>query len=144
MAKTTPPLGIPNGIAFDSAGNLYAANIGLATIGKFTPQSVGSIFKNVGPNAPNFIAIKVQPYAFQITSVTREGNDLLVTWLMAPGTTNALQVSSGGTNGSYNTNGLSDIFIVTNNTLAGSVTNYLDIGAATNKPARYYRARQAP
>jgi hypothetical protein len=25
----------------------------------------------------------------------------------------------------------------------GTITNYLDIGAATNKPSRYYRARLA-
>jgi len=33
---------------------------------------------------------------------------------------------------------------VTNNTTAGTLTNYLDIGAATNFPSRYYRARLAP
>jgi hypothetical protein len=78
-----------------------------------------------------------------ITSIAREGNDLLVTWLMAPGATNALQVSSGGPHGAY-TNSFTDIFIVTNNTIAGFLTNYLDIGAATNKPSRYYRARLSP
>jgi hypothetical protein len=86
----------------------------------------------------------LDPNAFQITSVAREGNDLLITWLMAPGQTNALQVSSGGIHGIYETNGFVDIFIVTNNTIAGSLTNYLDIGAATNKPSRYYRARLSP
>jgi hypothetical protein len=35
-----------------------------------------------------------------------------------------------------------DIFIVTNT--VGSTTNYLDSGAATNKPARYYRVRLVP
>jgi hypothetical protein len=140
-----PPLGVPCGLAFDSAGNLYAANIGLANIGKFTQQGVGSLFAKVGPNAPDFIAIEVpKTSAFQIISLAREGNDLRVAWLMAPGATNALQVSSGGTDGSYNTNGFSDIFIVTNNTTAGTLTNYLDIGAATNTPSRYYRARLAP
>ena len=34
--------------------------------------------------------------------------------------------------------------LVTNNTTAGTLTNYLDIGAATNKPSRYYRARLVP
>ncbi len=42
------------------------------------------------------------------------------------------------------TNNFTDIFIVTNNTIAGSLTNYLDIGAATNHPSRYYRARLSP
>jgi hypothetical protein len=89
-------------------------------------------------------SVVLDPNAFQIVSVTPQGKDILISWLMAPGSTNALQVSSGGIHGSYNTNGFSDIFIVTNNTTAGSVTNYLDIGGATNKPSRYYRARLAP
>jgi hypothetical protein len=89
-------------------------------------------------------SVILDPNAFQITSVAREGNDLLVTWLMAPGATNALQVSSGGTNGGYIPNGFTDIFIVTNNTTTGTLTNYLDIGAATNILSRYYRARLAP
>jgi hypothetical protein len=89
-------------------------------------------------------SVVLDPNAFQITSVAREGNDLRVTWLMAPGSTNALQVSSGGKHGAYNTRGFKDIFVVTNNTTAGTLTNYLDIGAATNFPSRYYRARLAP
>jgi hypothetical protein len=31
-----------------------------------------------------------------------------------------------------------------NNATTGTLTNYLDIGAATNKPSRFYRARLAP
>jgi hypothetical protein len=89
-------------------------------------------------------SVVLDPNAFQIVSVTPQGKDILISWLMAPGSTNALQVSSGGIHGSYNTNGFSDIFIVTNNTTAGSLTNYLDIGAATNFPSRFYRARLAP
>jgi hypothetical protein len=63
---------------------------------------------------------------------------------MAPGQTNALQAIAGGTLSSYTTNGFADIFIVTNNTTTGSLTNYLDVGAATNVPSRFYRARLAP
>ena len=89
-------------------------------------------------------SVILDPNAFQITSVAREGNDLLISWLMAPGQTNALQVSSGGPHGAYTTNTFTDLFIVTNNTTTGSLTNYLDIGAATNTPSRYYRARLSP
>ena len=59
--------------------------------------------------------------------------------MMEPGATNALQASAGVPKGTYSTNGFTDIFIVTNNMIVGAVTNYLDIGGATNKPARYYR-----
>jgi hypothetical protein len=89
-------------------------------------------------------SVVLDPNAFQIVSVTPQGKDILISWLMAPGSINALQVSSGGSHGSYNTSGFFDIFIVTNNTTAGSLTNYLDIGAATNFPSRFYRARLAP
>ena len=86
----------------------------------------------------------LDPNFFRIVSATPQGNDILITWLMAPGQTNALQAAAGGNNGSYVTNGFTDIFIVTNNNTIGSLTNYLDIGAATNSPARYYRARLTP
>jgi hypothetical protein len=89
-------------------------------------------------------SVVLDPNAFQITSIAREGDDLRVTWMMGPGQTNALQVSSGGKHGAYSGKGFADIFVVTNNTTAGTLTNYLDVGAATNKPSRYYRARLAP
>ena len=88
--------------------------------------------------------VVLDPNFFRITSITRQSNDLLITWLMGPGATNALQVATGGADDSYTTNGFTDIFVVTNNTKLGTVTNYLDVGAATNVPARYYRARLAP
>jgi hypothetical protein len=80
---------------------------------------------------------------FSITSITQQGNDLLLTWMMGPGQTNALQATSGSADGSYTTNGFTDIFVVTNNVMPGTITNFLDIGGATNRPARYYRVRLA-
>jgi hypothetical protein len=78
----------------------------------------------------------------RITAVARESNNIRVTWNTFPGTTNALQATTGAANGSYTTNGFANIFSVTN--AAGSVTNYLDVGGATNFPARYYRVRLVP
>lgn len=78
--------------------------------------------------------------AFRITSVAPEGNDLRIIWTMGPGRTNAAQFSPGVT-GSYATN-FTDIFTVTNT--VGTTTNYLDIGAATNIPSRFYRIRLVP
>ncbi|HTS16963.1 MAG TPA: hypothetical protein VMP11_05270 [Verrucomicrobiae bacterium] len=80
--------------------------------------------------------------AFRITSVTPQGNDLLVTWTMGPNRTNALQAAAGDGSGGYSTNGFVDIFTVTNT--VGTVTNHLDTGAATNMPSRYYRVRLVP
>ena len=85
----------------------------------------------------------LDPNTFRIVSVTPQSNDVLVSWLMAPGATNALQASTGTINGSYTTNNFTDIFIVTNNTTTGTLTNFLDHGAATNK-SRFYRARLSP
>ena len=71
-----------------------------------------------------------------ITGIATEGGDLRVTWSTAAGKTNALQAASEVA-GNYDA-----IFTVTNTT--GSVTNYLDSGAATNWPVRFYRVRLVP
>jgi hypothetical protein len=80
--------------------------------------------------------------AFRITSVVGTGNDVLITWMTGLGRTNALQQTAGTGDGSYDTNGFAASFIVTN--AVGTTTNYLDVGAATNVPARYYRVRLIP
>ncbi len=80
--------------------------------------------------------------SLHIISVLPSGLDLLVTWMTGSGRTNALQATADNTSGGYNTNNFTDIFIVTNT--IGTVTNYLDVGAATNAPARYYRVRLVP
>jgi hypothetical protein len=80
--------------------------------------------------------------AFRITAVACENNNLRVTWTMGRDKTNALQATAGEGNGSYSTNNFSDIFTVTNT--VGSLTNYLDVGAATNFPSRFYRIRLVP
>ena len=46
----------PNGLAFDSAGNLYAAISAISTIEKFTPGGVGSLFASTGLDAPQYLA----------------------------------------------------------------------------------------
>jgi len=70
------------------------------------------------------------------------GYDLLVTWTMGPNRTNALQSTAGDGFGDYSTDGFADIFTVTNT--VGTTTNYLDAGAQTNGPTRYYRVRLVP
>jgi hypothetical protein len=59
---------------------------------------------------------------------------------MGNGKTNALE-RTAGVGGSFSNN-FAAIFTVTNT--VGGVTNYLDIGAATNSPSRYYRIRLVP
>jgi hypothetical protein len=62
--------------------------------------------------------------------------------MMGPGKTNALQATTGAGDGSYQTNAFANLFIVTNT--VGTITNYTDVGGATNKAARYYRIRLVP
>jgi hypothetical protein len=78
----------------------------------------------------------------QITAITRETNNIRIIWTTYAGKTNALQATAGAGNGSYQTNGFANLFIVTNT--VGTMTNYLDVGGATNRPARYYRVRLLP
>ena len=79
--------------------------------------------------------------AFRITSIAHEGADFRITWMTGIGRTNALQLAPGDASGSY-LNNFNDLFIVTD--AVSTTTNYLDFGATTNGPARYYRVRLVP
>jgi PKD repeat protein len=77
----------------------------------------------------------------QITSVTTQGSDVLVTWATAGGETDVVQATAGLPDGSYSTNflDLSPLIIIPGS--GDAATNYLDISGATNGPGRYYRVR---
>ena len=77
---------------------------------------------------------------FGITGVTKISTNILVTWQTGANKTNALERSAGAA-GSFSNN-FAAIFIVTNT--VGTTTNFLDVGAATNVPAFYYRVRLVP
>ncbi len=77
----------------------------------------------------------------RIDSILRQGNDIQLTWTTVAGKTNVLQAANGAADGGYSNN-FTDIFTVTNT--VSTVTNYLDVGAATNFSARYYRLRLLP
>ncbi|HUJ10249.1 MAG TPA: NPCBM/NEW2 domain-containing protein [Verrucomicrobiae bacterium] len=77
--------------------------------------------------------------AFQITSIAQEGEDVRIVWLTVGGRTNMVQAASAIS--SDYSNASSNIII------AGSgdtSTNFLDTGAATNLPGRFYRVRLVP
>ncbi|HUJ08458.1 MAG TPA: hypothetical protein VL171_00385 [Verrucomicrobiae bacterium] len=78
---------------------------------------------------------------FGITAITNEGNNIRITWMTGSGKTNALERSVGDENGSYSNNFV-DVFIITNT--SSPFISYLDVGGATNLPARYYRVRLIP
>ncbi len=78
----------------------------------------------------------------RITSVVPQGSDLKITWTTAGGHTNALQATLG--NPGYNTNFADITGPIIINGSGDAITNYIDLGGATNAPARFYRVRLVP
>ena len=76
--------------------------------------------------------------AFRILAVAREGSDLRVTWFTAGGHTNVVQAAP---NLGAGYSDISSNVLITGS--GGTTTNYLDVGGATNSPARFYRVRLA-
>jgi hypothetical protein len=78
-----------------------------------------------------------------ITAITRESDNIRVTWKTAGGRTNILQVAAGES-GAFATN-----FVSIGNSIivAGSgdvTTNRVETGGAINGPARFYRVKVVP
>jgi hypothetical protein len=81
--------------------------------------------------------------SFQITAISREGNDMRITWTDIGGQTNIVQATNGlGGNYATNFTDLSSSIVLQGSGIV--TTNYLDVGGATNFPARFYRVRSAP
>ena len=142
-----PSLDIPNGtydpsikafgtVAFPGPMRLL---IGLGGEVYFTGDHYGS---GLQKNA-YYVTPPPAPGTFQITNISRETNNLRITWQTVGGTTNRVQAVTG-TSGNYpnNFSNLSPIIVPNGGDLTS--TNYLDMGAATNFPARYYRVRVGP
>ena len=80
---------------------------------------------------------------FRIVSIKMEGGDVRVTWTATGGSTNVLQAASSLSGNSSNS--FADISTPIVTVGCGEVTtNWLDIGAASGTPARYYRVRLVP
>jgi hypothetical protein len=78
---------------------------------------------------------------FRFAAIKQQGDDILITWTTQAGTTNRVQVAPGLAAGNDFTN-LGAVVVPARDYLAS--TNYLDVGGATNLPARYYRVRLGP
>ncbi|MGD0649829.1 MAG: fibronectin type III domain-containing protein [Verrucomicrobiia bacterium] len=80
----------------------------------------------------------------RITGIVQEGDDVEITWMTAGGRTNAVQAAGSDADGSFTTNfsDISGLIIIPDS--GDATTNYLDIGAATTAPSRFYRIRLVP
>lgn len=91
-------------------------------------------------------SLAIAPVPFQITEITQQSNDMLLTWTAFGGTTNVVQATSGAPDGNYLTNFTTispSIIIPGTNLNVNMTTNYLDVGGATNSD-HYYRVQQLP
>jgi hypothetical protein len=122
-----------NGLAFNTQNGAAAS---------FDEIRVGTNYADVTPA----VAVVTSTNKFNITSITRIGNNIVLAWNTTAGNTNVVQATSGS-NGNYSTNGFVDIsgqMVIAGTSGAPAVTNYVDTLGATNQPARYYRVRQLP
>jgi len=144
----TPNDGQTNGVPFTTASVRVAVDVNnnginddweVANFGQIGVSPTGDPDGDGQSNLAEFLA-GTDPNnagsAFRITAIAPEGDSLRVSWTMGPGKANSLQATAGNADGSY-TNSFTDLFTVTNT--VGPATNYLDVGAATNFPSRFYR-----
>lgn len=92
-----------------------------------------------GNTALTTLVINVTAPPFAVTAIRQEGNDIRIAWTSLPGQTNALE-RTAGVAGSFTNN----FTVLTNILTTGMTTNVLDLGAATNAPALFYRVRIVP
>ena len=78
---------------------------------------------------------------YRITSIVREANNIRLIWQTVGGKINVVQVTKGAAGGSYSNNFTDLSATIVPDGRDVTTTNYLDVGGATNFPARYYRIR---
>jgi hypothetical protein len=112
-------------------GMFTAANTAYAALQSASGSGTGNGFvDNFGVNAPQF---------FEITSITRVGNDIVLVWKTTGGTVNEVQASPSLNPSSFA--GISGNITISG---SGSVTHsYTIVGGATNTE-RFYRIRLVP
>jgi hypothetical protein len=80
--------------------------------------------------------------ALRITTITLQGSDIQITWLTSGGTTDELQEVQGAPGYTTNFIDFAGPFVILGS--GDTSTNYIDLGAATNSPAKFYRVRLVP
>jgi hypothetical protein len=128
--------GDSGGPVFNASGNLVG--ISIAQWGNLDPIGGTDILKLTQADVYAWIQNNITPVEPQILSLTREGADVRLAWQGKGGSNYVVQAASalGGTNG------FTDLSAVLALPGVGPVTtNFLDAGALTNFPVRFYRIR---
>ena len=84
------------------------------------------------------------PSACRMTSIAREGNDVRLTWAAAGGHSYVVQTNTTHTSGSFSNSFADFSSLISVLGIGAATTNYLDRGAVTNAPTRFYRVRLKP
>jgi hypothetical protein len=80
---------------------------------------------------------------FQITSITREGSNIRIAWPVLGGQSYVVQATDGASR-TYSNNFTDISPLISALGIGASTTNFVDGGAVTNVPARYYRIHLGP
>ena len=132
-------------VASANTGNIYGKLFRLTDTSGFGGVLSGSLPAPAIASAPASTIWRGIAYApantLQVTSVAKSGSDVPLTWNARGGRQYVVQASSGDANGNYN--GTYTDISSTNMMLGfGPVQgSYVDVGGATNRPARYYRVK---
>ena len=95
-----------------------------------------------GVNTIDNISLEIpeSPLPFQFKSIIEQGNDINLTWQASGGLTYVVQAVNGSVAGTFTD--ISGPIVVQGS--GNQVTNYVDVGAALNQTARFYRVRLGP
>ncbi len=103
----------------------------------------GQYWLNTWNNFAPAAAITNPLSLFQLLGVAAQGSDVLLTWQTIGGKTNVVQTADGSLP-NFDGNFADISTPIVGSGTSAATTNYLDAGALTNFPARYYRIRLVP
>jgi T5SS/PEP-CTERM-associated repeat protein len=142
IAISCPGGALSFGGALTNDGTIIAHDV--ATLDFFGPVVNNGVIDTFGGSAyfhAGFInnGTIVDASSFRITTIAQEGADIRVTWTTVGGTTNFVQATEDPCS---NFDDISSVIVASGTGLTS--TDYLDAGAATNFPSRFYRIRIVP
>jgi hypothetical protein len=130
---------LPAGLSFNPGTGAITGTPTTPGSATFTMLATDS---NSYPGTQQYTVVTSGPFA--ITAIATQGDDIHVTWKCAGGYTNILQSTLTAAGNGYSSNLFFDVSpLIIMGGVGQSTTNYLDAGAATNSPARFYRVRLA-